>query len=232
MLPAFAAAALSFIGAERTNSANAAMSRQQMDFQERMSNTSYQRAVNDLNQAGLNPMLAYTQGGAATPPGAMSQVYDSVGSAVEGYQKSLERDIIEQQLENLRIEGAGKVAQNKKTMAETRILERKGSIGDLFGEELARAELYNTLGLGDVQAADIDLKRAHIEKLKTEVQQVIQAIKTGKASEDQLRALANNLRLDSAEKEQFAKLWKDIGEAGAAGKAVLPFLQLIMKGLK
>lgn len=49
------------------NSAEAEKNRQ---WQENMSNTSYQRAVEDMIKAGINPILAYTQGGAATPGGA------------------------------------------------------------------------------------------------------------------------------------------------------------------
>lgn len=57
--------------ARDANEANRDMAREQMSFQERMSNTSYQRAVADMRKAGINPMLLVSRGaGASTPGGA------------------------------------------------------------------------------------------------------------------------------------------------------------------
>jgi len=58
---------------------NASQAQLNRDFQAQQSATSYQRAVGDLSAAGLNPMLAYSQGGASTPGGAAAS-----GGAMSG----------------------------------------------------------------------------------------------------------------------------------------------------
>lgn len=63
-------AGLSKIGQDAANAENAEQAQLNRDFQERMSNTSYQRARADLEAAGFNPMLAVSQGGASSPSGS------------------------------------------------------------------------------------------------------------------------------------------------------------------
>lgn len=81
---------LSYLGQSSANDANLEIARQQMEFQADMSGTAYQRAVKDMQLAGLNPMLAYSQGGASTPSGASATMQDALSPAVNSARRGME----------------------------------------------------------------------------------------------------------------------------------------------
>lgn len=144
-LPVVAALAggyLSSEGQKDANETNLQIAREQMAFQDRMSSSAYERAVQDMKNAGLNPMLAYSKGGASTPSGSQTTVQNALGAGVNSAQQIMASYSNYASAEQQRAQAELAMAQAEKVRSETYALdvnsayrnyevERMGNLKDL-----------------------------------------------------------------------------------------------------
>lgn len=230
------------IGGNNSAKKSAKQAQAQMDFQERMSNTSYQRATKDMISAGLNPLLAYTQGGASTPSGAMGHVPDQskIGSnAVANYATAA-------QVANVK-------ATTEKTNAETLLTQEKwqeqlmknkyeankygkyvGQPGEGHGAFEADMERLREEANRARGAADVTQTEARIRKIEERIAEATTDSKISSARslaaiqerEVTYKELQNVLaRLQIPEAEAMAKWFDTVGAASPAAKATMTIAQ-------
>lgn len=116
-LGGLASSALSWLGGELQNRRSADSAQQAQGFSAQQFASRYQTTVSDMQAAGLNPMLAYSQGGGSPPSGVTANVPANSGAAASSAYWSSK--VAEAQVENTEADTSVKRAQAMLTEAQT-----------------------------------------------------------------------------------------------------------------
>lgn len=129
---------LGYLSAREANQSNKTIARWQMDFQERMSNTAFQRGVKDLEAAGLNPILATGVGGASSPVGSAIPMQQEF-TPEQGLATAKQLQMLSEEIKNMKENRELTKAQKRKINKEIEIIKPRSSASKVYDDMIKEA---------------------------------------------------------------------------------------------
>lgn len=214
----------------RANRANIKLQREQQAWEERMSNTSWQRGTQDMLAAGMNPMLAFSQGGASTP---------NVAPATVQPEDAIARSINSAGTKAMQVVQLQNIALNNKILAEKAEQERMNTSRQRV--VMGQAEVRDEQGNLTHPSRPWFMDELNIKKSESEIrgieQQIAEQTMGANINSAQAQALLKDkevgiaelrtilMKLEIPEKEAIAKWFESVGAASPAAKAFMTIAQ-------